>query len=181
MIPMTNYTYEKKCEECGNVDIYPLSKIETAFNHELNSKFPSCTNCGSNKYISSYRSFPKLDKELLDLWGVDSNLYFFEQDEEIMLAEIENLPLLLEAIDNPNYLDQKIGVLAETLCVILYDNSFPDEDEDFTEDELDERSKIVAEVLPQLIIRKELLEKHRNSIMDYIQEVAFPQIGIKIE
>ncbi len=53
----------------------------------------------------------KLDKQLLDIWGNNLQLTLMEQDEELLLAEVEYLPMILQAIDEKQYLPAKINTL----------------------------------------------------------------------
>ena len=113
----------RTCKNCGSEDEYALSKIDAAFSLKydlIQSK--KCTKCNSDKWSEIKYPSPYLDKELLDIWGTDLDLNFMDQDEDIILAEEENLPLFLEAIDNKRYPQSKLNILLSALCILAYDN-----------------------------------------------------------
>lgn len=173
------YKLTRTCKDCKNIDSIKLTKIESAFELYDSSaiwKTP-CSNCGSINCESLGHHHPKLDKELLDIWGNDSELFLMEQDQELLLAEYDYFPMLLNAIDESKYLDTKIDVLIEAICVLLYDNTVsPDE---YSQKENNKREIIAKKVRPELTKRKDRILKAGDSVMEYIQEVVYPQIGIK--
>ena len=166
------------CKDCNNVDTFKLSKKEAAFelyDSKAITNMP-CSSCGSLNCDHLGRYHSKIDKELLDIWGQDINLYFLEQDEEIYLADDEYFNLLLEAIDNSKYLKSKIDILTEAICVLLYD--YTANKEEYSNKENEERENIASKIRPELIKRKEKIKDSQNVIMDYIKKVVFPQIGL---
>ncbi|AWH86134.1 hypothetical protein HYN59_13890 [Flavobacterium album] len=172
------YTAEKVCKECGAKDIFELTKTEAAFSLKdstlQNSK---CTNCGSERWNFYAHNRPDLDTELLEIWGNDPNIYFMDQDEDIVLAEEENIPLFLNAIDNKLYPQRKLNILLAALCIIVYDNVAANEE--YTDEENIKRKKIADKVIPELSYRKHLIDETKNwEIMDYIRKVVFPLIGL---
>ncbi|MBO9701372.1 MAG: hypothetical protein J7604_14275 [Sporocytophaga sp.] len=98
------------------------------------------------------------------------------QDEELLLAKLDYLPMTLKAIDEQKYPKHKIDILIESICVLLYDNTFQSEEYSNEENEL--RQRIAEEVRPELIKRKDKILEAELHIMDYIKNVVFPQIGI---
>jgi len=62
-----------------------------------------------------------LNKNLLDEWGYDDKMWLDQQDEEIIFAEIANLELFLDAIDNSDYLQtkKKTFYLQHYVCFIM--------------------------------------------------------------
>ena len=169
------YYFYKTCDECNNDDSYEINKFEAAF--ETYDFDVPCSKCGSKKYSSIGHQRPELDKELLDIWGSNTELHFMQQDEELLLAELENLPMILKAIDESKYHKRKIDVLIEAICVILYNNTFSPEE--FSEKENLERKTIADQVRPELMKRKKRISEASDVIMPYIKEVVFPQIGLK--
>ncbi|WP_211236727.1 hypothetical protein [Sporocytophaga myxococcoides] len=99
-----------------------------------------------------------------------------DQDEELFLAELDYFPMLLKAIDEQAYLKRKIDILIESICVLLYDNTF--QSEEYTDEENEQRQRIAEEVRPELIKRKDKIIKAEGYIRDYVKEFVFPQIGI---
>jgi len=174
------YNLERKCKNCGNIDIIQLTKFESAFNLYDSKKIwtQECSKCESKSCQSIAHQNPKIDKELLDTWGNNPELFFMEQDQELLLAEYDYLPLLLDAIDNSKYLDFKIDVLIESVCIILYDNIISPEE--FTKEENENRSKISLEVREELIKRKDRVLEAGDTIMDYVKEVVYPYIGMSL-
>jgi hypothetical protein len=173
------YKLTRTCGDCFNVETIMLSKIEAAF-ETYNSKSIwnlECSKCQSTKCQSVGKEEPKLDKELLDIWGNDSDLTFSEQDQELFLAEFEYFPLLLEAIDQNVYNINKTNILVEAICVILYDNSVSMEQ--FSDIENQERERVARLVRPELIKRKNLIIQAGDSVMEYVRNIVNPQIGIE--
>ncbi|WP_130733904.1 hypothetical protein [Flavobacterium sp. J27] len=96
------------------------------------------------------------------------------------MAELKHLKLLLSGIDNSDFLLSKRATLLETLCVLLYDYSFPME-ETITKEEENEREIIALKIRPELLKRKEKIKKlgiEYGFIDDYIKEVVFPQLDL---
>ncbi len=173
------YKLTRTCKDCKNVDSFKLNKVESAFElYDSNAVWNTpCSNCSSLNCESLGHHHPTLDKELLDMWGNDPELFLMEQDQELLLAEYEYFSMLLEAIDESKYLDNKIDVLIEAVCVLLYDNTVSSDE--YSDKENNERVIIAKKVRPELILRKERILKAGDSVMGYIQEVVYPQIGIK--
>ena len=173
------YYLKRICEDCKNVDSFELTKVDAAFELYDSSEIwhTPCSKCRSVNCESIEHSHPKLDRELLDIWGNDLKINLMEQDEELFLAEIEYLPLILQAIDESKYFKSKINILIESLCVLLYDNTV--QDDCYSSEENKERQRIANIVKPELISRKEEIIEADTFIMDYIKEVVYPQIGIR--
>jgi len=169
---------EKVCKDCGNTDVFTLTKIEAAFSIEDSAiQKTACTKCGSFKWSSYWHNKPDLDGELLDAWGNGPNLSFLDQDEDIILAEEANVPLFLDAIDKQNYPQKKLNILLAALCIMVYDNVIADEE--YTEQENIRRRKTADKVIAGLIPRKHLVAETKDwEIMDYVRQIVFPLIGI---
>ena len=175
------YELKRACKNCDNIDLIKVTKIEAAFELYDASKIYStkCSNCDSNSLKYLEHAHPKLDQEILDLWGRNENYRVSPQDEEIILAEIENLNLITKAIDENNYLESKQTVLIQTLCVLLYDYTVePNENYNLT---ADERNKIIGQIRPELIKRKKKIKELENWVMGYVKLVVFPQLNLKID
>ncbi|MGH2667192.1 hypothetical protein [Flavobacterium sp.] len=178
------YKLKRKCADCGHVDFIFLTKIEAAFElYDTNEIWKSlCSKCHSEKCNSLIHAHPKLDEEILNIWGYDSNLFLMEQDEELFLAEIDYLDMILEKIDDASYLKAKIDILIEAVCILLYDNTFADDNyDDYSDAENKQRKEIADFVRPQLYKRKEKIKKAENSIMEYIKAEVFPQVGLELD
>jgi hypothetical protein len=173
------YKLTRTCKGCKNVDLTILTKIEAAFElYDSNVIWKTpCSKCGSENCESIGCNTPTLDKELLDIWGNDSELFLMEQDQELLLAEYDYFPMLLKAIDESKYLKTKINVLIEAICILLYDNIVAPEE--YSKKENKEREIIAKKVRPELIKRRNRIMEAGYSVMDYIQEIVYPQIGIK--
>ncbi len=174
------YKAYKVCKDCGNTDEFLLSKTEAAFSLKDKSiQNTKCTTCGSEKWTSYGHSKPEIDAELLTIWGNHPKLFFMDQDEDIILAEENNLQLFLNAIDKQLYPERKLNILLASLCIIVYDNIAANEE--YTDDENIERKKIADKVIPELSHRKHLVAETKEwEIMNYIREAVFPLIGLNI-
>lgn len=170
------YIVTRTCAACKQMDDYPVTKVEAAF--ELYDFWNiECSKCGSNRCMSLIHPKPELDEELLDLWGQNPKWQFCQQDEDIILAQMDNLPLLLKAVDQALYTEQKQNVIISALCVLLYDNI--DVDDNLSDQEKKAHQKKVDTVLPELLKRKKIIENSKAYIMPYIKRVVFPTIGLK--
>ncbi|MBE8727633.1 hypothetical protein [Flavobacterium hungaricum] len=172
-----NYQLIRTCKDCRNEDIIELTKIECAFELNLRAIWnKACSNCQSTAFYSLSKSFVAIDKEILDLWGCNEKLYLNEQDEEIILAEMDYLPLILSSIEENKYLKRKIEKLLEALCVLLYDNTEPSDEYSFEENI--KREQRAAVIRPELIRLKDRIKACEENILEYIKEIVFPQIGL---
>lgn len=68
--------------------------------------------------------------------------------------------------------------MIEAICVLLYDNTVAPEE--YSEKENCERENIAEKVRSELIKRKNRIIEAGDSVMEYIQEIVYPQIGIQI-
>ena len=178
-LEVMDYKVTRTCKKCKNEDSFALSKFDAAFEEYDSNLYwnKSCSKCGSKKCYSLSHHRPELDKEILDIWGKNSKLTLMQQDEEFILSEVEFLPMIINAIDNSEYLDSKINTLLQVVCIMLYDQTIAPEE--FTKKENQERELIAKKIRPELIKRKSRIIAIRDSIDDYIKEEVFPQIGIK--
>jgi len=176
---MSEYNLTRTCKDCKNVDTTKLTKVDAAFElYDSNVIWKTpCSKCGSINCDSLGLNHPTLDKELLDLWGNDPELFLMEQDQELLLAEYEYFPMLINAIDESAYLKNKVDVLIEAICILLYDNTVSSDE--YSDKENEERESIANKVRPELIKRKDRIIEADDAVMEYIQIVVYPQIGIK--
>ena len=172
------YQIIRTCKNCKNEDVFEFTKIQIAFElYDSNEIWKGkCQKCQSQNFSSLQNPYLELDKEILDVWGNDEKLFLNPQDEEIILAEMHHLELILNSINEKTYLKRKIDVLLESLCVLLYDNTVICEE--YSEIENQEREKNAKIILPNLIKLKTEIKKSEEHIMEYIKEVVFHQIGI---
>jgi len=112
------------------------------------------------------------------MWGNDPELRVLDQDEELILAEFEYLPMLLNAIDDSSYMGAKTDILIEAICILLYDYSVVSEE--YSDPEKVEREQIAQQVRQELIKRKQIIIQSQAYMRDYVKEVVYPQIGIEI-
>lgn len=175
-----SYLAERRCKDCGNVDIFPLTKMEAAFWLYNTKKIwnTPCKKCSSTNCASTKHPSVRIDQELLDIWGNDPKLYFLSQDETLIISEVNYVPLLLQAIDKGDYLKDKIDVLIEAVCVILYDNSA--DLEEYSKEERRKMAEISTQLIPELVKRKKRIWEAKNHIWAHVKEVIFPQIGLPI-
>ena len=174
------YELKRACKKCDNIDLIPVTKIEAAFELYDSSKIfeAKCSNCHSRDLKYLEHAHPKLDKEILDLWGNNENYQVEIEDEEIVLADIENLNLIIRAIDENAYLKSKQIVLIQALCVLLYDYTVePNENYDLTSEE---RNNIIKRIRPELIKRKDKIREVDNRIFSYIKLEVFPQLNLEV-
>ena len=177
------------CNHCGHKDLFFFNNAEIAFRlYDSKKNWNSaCHKCKSTKCTSVSHSPPKIDKELLDIWAVNPEYYFMDQDEDIILADMDNLELFLNTIDTNNYPKDKLDILVAACCIILYDNTWFLErfaDKDTALDEIkttDKDAEACADIVRrELIKRKDRVWKVQDSINEYIKNIVFPQIGLNM-
>ncbi len=168
------YSQYKICGSCGYEDQREVSAEIAAF-EERRKWNEACPKCGSLKVTASGEAIPEPTKELMEIWSKDDSLSFYEQDEDICLAEEDNLELLLEFLDSNKTLPSKRSILLSTLCILVHDN-VPEE-----EDDPDIKIELANKVAGELKKRMDLfVELDTSLIMDYIKELAYPRIGVPI-
>ena len=175
-----DYRLTRVCKDCGNTDYFNLTKTEAAFKLYDWARFfySPCANCGSTTCQSLSNPLVPIDQEILDMWGNDRELRFLDQDEELMLAEFEYLPMLLNAIDDSSYMGAKIDILIEAICILLYDNTSGSEE--YSDSENVDRERIARQIRQELIKRKQIIIESQAYMRDYVKEVVYPQIGIEV-
>lgn len=174
---MTNKTYRQTqtCSKCNHTTVKQLTAVEAAF--ETNNKF-ICEKCGWTDYNSSSLEKPNMTKELFDLWCKNEEFMYSSQDEEIMIAEYEDLRLLEKFMLEESTLPYKKGTLLESLCVLLFNYSFPEDvkkkDRECYLQKRDEIKEVLMRNLSQFVKLKEYCY-----IEPYIKEVVFPELGVE--
>jgi len=175
------YAVKKICADCRHVNVFPVTKVEAAFElyERLRLYETSCPECGSLKIYSTEHPALKLDQELLDLWGRRSDYRFSPQDEAIILAEIDHLPLILATLDVKKYPREKLNTLTESICIMLYDHTA--NAEEYTAAENAKRSIGAELVRPELLKRKPDVRRADALIRGYVKAVVYPQLGLALE
>ncbi|MEZ5018016.1 MAG: hypothetical protein R2800_13240 [Flavipsychrobacter sp.] len=164
------------CDSCNQSDCFAITKKEAAFMLVDPRKFDNipCTVCGSKSFSSWGYSMCELDKELFLEWANDEDLFFLDQDEDLIIADEKYLDIILYLIDNRVGLESKRQILLSALCVIVYDNITSDGSIDEVND-LDLANRVVEE----LKIRKSLLLALKEWVIsDYIKDKVYPLVGI---
>lgn len=173
------YKLTKTCKDCSTVDVFELTKQQAAFSHVYNIEIfwnTGCSICGSKNCKMINTEPVKIDEELLNVWGMDSNLSFALQDEDIVLADIAYLDIILKSIDDAKFLDQKVDLLTSALCTLLYDNIVSQEE--YTSDENQQRERIAVQVIRELEKRKSAVIRAQYLLSDYVKELVFPKLKI---
>jgi len=115
---------------------------------------------------------PDLDRELFVEWCNNDELYFLDQDEDLIIAEVVYIDYILEMIDKNIASEAKKPVLFSALCVIVYDELKLVQ----TKAGL---STSARRVLKELDKRKNLLLSSEGYIWPYVKEKVFPLLGLK--
>ncbi|MBD5779851.1 hypothetical protein IEN85_10155 [Pelagicoccus sp. NFK12] len=161
----------KTCKACGHTDERAISELDAAFEERRIWSDP-CSKCGSKDISSSGSSMPSVNRAVLEEWSRNDELMILSQDEDLILGEGENLPLLEEFLRKETTLPSKKVTLLSAICVVVYDNT-PDEDDD--KEINDEFARNAIDVL----VRNESIfaELDDTYICDYIKDVVYPKIG----
>jgi hypothetical protein len=157
----------RQCKKCQHRQQYDYPKREVAFGLHDDDPFV-CSNC--NYHTSDYGEVHcnKLDDDIMSEWIINPNVYLLEQDEELFLADINYLDLLLKYLDDEQTLPAKIIILLEAFCVIVYDIIKDDKDKEHLD-----------RLKTELLKRKQLLLDNKASIMTYLTDVVYPFLGLK--
>lgn len=108
-------------------------------------------------------------------WATDATLSLLEQDEELLLADYTHIDALLAVLDNGTALPEKRGIIVEALCIVVYDNLNPENPLPSSE-----RERIADDVIDELLKRMPTVLEHKNAVMDYVQKVVFPRLGMPV-
>ncbi|WP_179957859.1 hypothetical protein, partial [Exilibacterium tricleocarpae] len=90
--------------------------------------------------------------------------------------EANNIELLLEFLDSNNTLASKRSMLLATLCVLIHDN-VPDDEQDDSDINIEVANRVAGELKKRIEL---FVELDTSLIMDYIKELAYPQIGVPL-
>lgn len=167
-----NYQIERECNKCSHLQKINVSKREAAFElYDINKILGNvCKKCDGDKFTTKHPA-KNIDFALFKEWAINPELYFMDQDEELILADEEHLDLILYTLDNIKIHKHKQDLLMDALCIIVYDNSLPiNKSGDFFL-----RDKVINEINSRL----EKLNDANEWIMDYIKEIVYPQLNIK--
>ena len=117
---------------------------------------------------------PPLDRDALQAWATDADLTILQQDEDLMLADAETLPLLKEFIQGKDTLPAKRSVLLSALCILIYDN-IPDED-----DPSAAKRELQEDATQFLVDNIQLFQTIDDGyIYHYVKLAVYPRIGLR--
>ena len=168
------YSQYKVCSSCSHEDNREIPAEIAAF-EELRKWVVACPKCGSLETTISGVTIPAPTREIMAVWASDNSLSFYEQDEDICLAEEDNIEIILEFLDSNTTLPTKKSILLATLCVLIHDNVPEDDD---SEVDIDIANRVTRELKKRIKLFDEL---DTDLIMDYVKELAYPQIGVPLD
>ncbi|GJD22809.1 hypothetical protein RIVM261_077650 [Rivularia sp. IAM M-261] len=116
------YEQSRTCDNCGFEETRLLNELSAAF-EETRVWGEPCPKCGSTCFGESC-STPALSRSILEVWASNDELYFSQQDEDLVIASKDNLELILEFLDYSSTDIWKRRVLASALYVLWY-NAYP--------------------------------------------------------
>ncbi|MBX7155294.1 MAG: hypothetical protein U0Y96_15195 [Candidatus Kapaibacterium sp.] len=157
----------RHCKKCKHRQRYDYPKREVAFGLHDDDPF-LCSKCNYDSSDYGEVHCNKLDDDILSEWIINPDVYLLEQDEELFLADINYLDLLLKYLDDKKALPAKKIILLEALCVIVYDIIKDDKDKEH-----------LNRLKDELLKRKQLLHDFKDSIMAYLTDVVYPFLGLK--
>lgn len=170
-----NYSINTICKNCKHESFFEISKTEAAFDLLENKLWNlPCEKCNSIEKSSLGTNKPTIDEELMQDWATQEDLQFLDQDEDLYIAEVDNIDLIIYFLEKENTLPSKKIVLLEALCILLYDN-VSNEDEQSEKNNLF-RKKNLEIILPRIIERKDLILQYKEHIYEYIFEVVEPYL-----
>lgn len=167
------YYIERQCKDCGNCDRFYFPKMEIAFElYDLKAIHSAkCSKCNSKNCALTRINPFQLDKEILLKWSTGPKLYLMSQDEELLLANEIYLDLILDLNDNHEILPIKRKIIFEALCIIIYDINQGIEPDN---------QQLLERVKSEILNRKQQLLDSNDFIMDYVKEIVYPILEIKI-
>lgn len=95
---------------------------------------------------------------------------FFDQDEELIIAEKEYIDLIFHFIDLENTIPNKKGILFSALCVLIYD---------MHEGIIEKDKHLKDKIKDFLSSRSSLIDEFDFLISDYIKKIVYLELGIK--
>ncbi|NJN11549.1 MAG: hypothetical protein HC815_27665 [Richelia sp. RM1_1_1] len=169
---MTSQQYEqtRSCAKCDYEETRFLDELTAAFEETRTWEKP-CEKCGSTDFGGS-NALPPLSRAQLEIWAINDELHFSQQDEDLILATPSNLELLLEFLDSPNTHIWQRRTLASALYVLWYD-SYPQTGESYLHD-----AEFAEKVALEINKRTELFIE-LEAIADYLKE-KFEKYNAKV-
>jgi hypothetical protein len=112
----------RTCKKCKNIDKFSISKRELAFQlfNEKEIWNTPCSKCSSEKCESVGFNNVEIDDELWKEWSTNDELNFFDQDEDVIIAEEKYLPIIVSLIDKPDISNWKKITLLSALCIVYH-------------------------------------------------------------
>jgi len=143
---MTPQKYEqtRSCAKCGYEEMRFLDELTAAFEQTRAWKEP-CSRCGSTDFSRESNDLPSLSRKQLEIWAINDELSFSEQDEDLILATPTNLELLLKFLDSPNSHIRQRRVLASALYILWYD-AYPQTSENYFQKNAEFAEKVAEEI-----------------------------------
>lgn len=161
------------CAKCRHEHSRQLSPEIAAF-VQRNQWDTTCPKCGGSKYASVSFPRPSLTEPLLDEWSSNHDLSFSDQDEDLLLATAEDVPLLSHFVKRCDIPEQKRATLLSALCVIVYENTFDPSDPNAAID-----TKLADRVIQFLKDNIQLFDEiDTDYLYEYIMEDVYPQLGL---
>ncbi len=121
----------------------------------------------------------RLKNAELEKWVTDEKFYFLDQDEEIWLANGEDIEDIITMFDHCTLPKNKQNILVQALCVIVYDNTPSEDDNPVDIEHYD--NKLRERAIIELNKRMDKLEIADKVVMPYIKKVVYPQLNIQSE
>ena len=150
-----------------------LTLSELAFDLFDTNKFwgTPCAICGGKIDRVSKSNFEITD-ELFDIWASNPDYQFSEGFyEDLDLAKMEYLPMVLKAVDDKNFPNPKKSVVVGALCALWYNNyEFPNCY--YPIQELKQMRQNREILQPILLERKETILYYQDLMWDYVWEVV---------
>ncbi|WP_119079527.1 hypothetical protein [Chitinophaga alhagiae] len=166
------YKISRKCVDCGHEDEIGVTRSEAAFilvdiDERLGA---TCKICSSTLFSRSYET-PTPDLALLKEWAEDEELHFSAYDDDLVLAEAENLNIILEVLDTMPLSDYKTAALMSALCILVYDNSS-------TNDAA--AGQLRLRVIGELNKRLDKLKLADGLSREFIKEKVYPLLDVEV-
>ena len=170
-----SYTITTICKHCKHESVFEITKTEGSFDLAENISWNiPCEKCSSTEKSSLGTNKPTIDEELMEQWATQEELQFLDQDEDLYIAVVDNIDLIIHFLDAEKTLPAKKNVLLDALCVLLYDNV--KDMEELSKKEKQLRKDNLEILLPRIIERKDLILQNKELIYKYVFEVVEPYL-----
>jgi len=126
MTESETYTYSWTCKSCAHQNSFERTKYQAAFEHR--PTIPPCDQCGGTTYYAASTGLPDIDLELLEMWAADDDLYFLEQDEDLVIAGT-SVSVLKAYLNNKPDDKSREALLIWVFVLKLYDGNFDTQDD----------------------------------------------------